>query len=252
MDLIFFHFFIKALIVCSIALLVSFFIYLKIRKHQIIDAFWGLGITSSILFVTKESLLYSDLTKIIYVMIIAWGARLSFLFLYRIKTNHKDQRYQGLVTSSPLRLMIKQSLIQAPLQALIVITIYPLTITQTYSTPFIVLGISIFLIGFLGETIADFQLLKFKKNRSGICNEGLWKFSRHPNYFFESILWLGIALIFLESRYFLIALIGPMSIFSIMYFITGPYTEKCSLKKYEDSFKEYQLKTSYFFPWKQK
>jgi Predicted membrane protein len=111
-----------------------------------------------------------------------------------------------------------------------------------------IIGIGIYSIGIIGEAIADFQLHRFKKTTSGICTSGLWKYSRHPNYFFEFLVWLGISLLFIGNAAFFISLIGPLCVFIILFYITGPYTERCSIERHGDAYKQYQNTTSYFFP----
>jgi steroid 5-alpha reductase family enzyme len=113
---------------------------------------------------------------------------------------------------------------------------------------FLIVGGSVFVIGLIGQTIADLQLYNFKKKNKIICNVGLWHYSRHPNYFFECTIWLGISVTFLPNIEFLLSFIAPATIFIIVYFITGPLTEKSSLKKHGETFANYQKTTSYFFP----
>ena len=101
-------------------------------------------------------------------------------------------------------------------------------------------------IGIIFETMADFQLLRFKQTSSGICDVGLWQLSRHPNYFFDFIFWVGVALFCIHSTYAYLACIAPLTIFIIFYYITGPYTEKCSIERHKERYSAYQ-KVNFFF-----
>ncbi len=239
-------------LVSFITLILSFIFFLMTKKNGVIDLFWGLGITTAILFLTHWFGFATTETRLIQFFVLLWGCRLCVFFINRLLKEADDRRYQQLIKTSAIRLMIKQCFIQAPLQVLIVFTIYPFMHPLTAGQPIILISSILFLIGFIGESIADYQLNQFKKSKTGICDIGLWKFSRHPNYFFECLIWFSIAVMSFNSAFFILSFIGPLSIFLIMFFITGPYTEKCSLEKHGDLFKQYQSKTSYFFPWKQK
>ena len=77
--------------------------------------------------------------------------------------------------------------------------------------------------------------------------QGLWKYSRHPNYFFETLVWIGVSVTFIGNPGSFISFIGPLSIFIITYFITGRITESSSIERYKSDFKTYQRETSTFF-----
>lgn len=238
--------------VCFSMLFICFLFFLFTKKNGVIDFFWGIGISTAILIMTIRFGFSTIETRLIQTFVLIWGCRLCIFFAKRLINEHDDRRYQKLIKTTAIRLMIKQCFIQASLQILIVLTVYPLMYPYNAGINIILISSILFAIGFIGENVADYQLNQFKKSKTGICNVGLWKFSRHPNYFFETLIWLSISIMTLSSPYFLISLIGPLSIFCIMFFITGPYTEKCSLEKHGDLFQQYQKKTSYFFPWKQK
>jgi steroid 5-alpha reductase family enzyme len=116
-----------------------------------------------------------------------------------------------------------------------------------------VIGAAVWLVGILGESLADRQLARFKAdpaNRGLVCREGLWKYSRHPNYFFEWIIWCGFALLGLDAHNGWLGLIGPVLILIFVLKITGiPPTEAQALKSRGDAYREYQRTTSAFVPW---
>ena len=209
--------------------------------------FWGIAIPMAIVSITREY--PSQMYDIVFLMVLIWGVRLSgFLLFTKILTSGVDYRYHRMVKGSPSFLMLKQILIQASLQALIALTAFPLLFYPTATNIGLILGVGIYSIGIIGETIADFQLYRFKKTSSGICMTGLWRYSRHPNYFFELLVWLGISFLFIGNKLSIISFIGPVTIFIIMYYITGPYTESCSIERHGKAYQDYQNDTSYFFP----
>ena len=166
----------------------------------------------------------------------------------RILTPHHDSRYAILNNTTLLKTAIKQCFFQSFFQMLLVFTFYPLTFNVALSSAFIIIGIILFSVGFVFESSADYQLYLFKKKQKGICQAGLWNYSRHPNYFFECLLWFGISVIFIPNKLFLLSFVGPLTIFLVMYFITGPLTERASLKKHGIDFQNYRKNTPYFVP----
>lgn len=114
-------------------------------------------------------------------------------------------------------------------------------------------GIAIWIISVLGEAIADAQLSAFKRNpenKGKVCDTGLWGLSRHPNYFFEWLMWVSYFVFALASPMGYFAIISPAIILYLLLKVTGiPATEEQSLRSKGDAFKKYQEKVSVFIPW---
>lgn len=104
-----------------------------------------------------------------------------------------------------------------------------------------------------GETLADAQLARFRRrpeNKGRTCRDGLWRYSRHPNYFFEWLHWWVYVLLAVGWHGFWIALISPVVMLYVLLRVTGiPATEKQALLSRGDDYREYQQTTSAFFPW---
>ncbi|TVS12183.1 MAG: DUF1295 domain-containing protein [Wenzhouxiangella sp.] len=115
------------------------------------------------------------------------------------------------------------------------------------------LGVAFWFVGLAGESLADRQLAAFRNDpdqRGKVCRIGLWRYSRHPNYFFEWLHWFSYPLIAMGAPHQWIAWLGPVLMLLFLYRVTGiPYTEKQSLKSRGDAYREYQRTTSAFFPW---
>ena len=113
-------------------------------------------------------------------------------------------------------------------------------------------GVALWAISLAGESVADRQLAAFKAdpdNKGRVCNVGLWRYSRHPNYFFEWLHWFSYPLIAVGAPNWWLTWLGPVVMLLFLYRVSGiPYTEKQSLKSRGDAYREYQRTTSAFFP----
>ena len=106
------------------------------------------------------------------------------------------------------------------------------------------------LLGVLGESLADLQLNGFKAQQKGdVCNIGLWSYSRHPNYFFDWLTWLGFTLFAIQSNRGYLALLSLLLLYMIFTRVTGPLTERGSVQSRGQKYINYQNQTSMFFPW---
>jgi steroid 5-alpha reductase family enzyme len=115
------------------------------------------------------------------------------------------------------------------------------------------IGAAVWAISILGEAVADGQLKAFKKNpanKGKVCDVGLWNYSRHPNYFFESMIWIGYALVALNGDYGWLGLLSPITITLLLFRVTGiPLTEQQAIRSKGEAYIEYQRTTSMFVPW---
>ncbi len=183
-----------------------------------------------------------------------WAARLGFYLLRdRVLTERgEDGRYRALREhwgAAAPRNFLFVYLAQAVVAALF---IAPL-VGAMRGGPldgWAVAGALVWLIGVGGEALADAQLARFRAdpgNRGRVCATGLWRYSRHPNYFFEWVHWWAYVLIGHGAA---LTWIGPAAMLLFLFRITGiPYTEKQALRSRGDAYREYQRTTSVFVPW---
>lgn len=119
--------------------------------------------------------------------------------------------------------------------------------------PLEIAGAALWLLALGGEALADAQLAAFKRDpasKGRVCDAGLWRYSRHPNYFFEWLIWVSYFVFALASPAGWIAVIGPASILFLLLRVTGiPLTEEQSLRSKGDAYRRYQATTSAFVPW---
>ncbi len=116
---------------------------------------------------------------------------------------------------------------------------------------FDLLGVLLWILGFCFEFVADWQLDRFIKNpdnRGKIMDQGLWRYSRHPNYFGEVTMWWGIYILALSVPWGWLSIIGPLTISYIILFVSGvPMTER--FMEDNPAFADYKRRTSAFIPW---
>lgn len=186
---------------------------------------------------------------------IVWAVRLGAYLFTRIIATKVDHRFDGM-REVPLK-FARFWILQA-----IAVTLILLPVAASVASPaqprgfgpFEIAGIVLWIIGFLIEVVADAQKSSFKKTgKAGFISSGLWKYSRHPNYFGEAALWwaLFVYLIPALSGLLALAVIGPLFITLLLLFVSGiPLLEKSADEKYgaDPAYVEYKRRTSVFIP----
>lgn len=114
-------------------------------------------------------------------------------------------------------------------------------------------GAALWLVALIGEGVADAQLAAFKRepaNRGRVCATGLWRYSRHPNYFFEWLVWVAFLVVALPSPWGWVAIVGPAGMLYLLLRVTGiPLTEEQAVRSKGEAYRRYQATTSAFLPW---
>ena len=131
-----------------------------------------------------------------------------------------------------------------------------LVLIQNPRPPFALIefvGLLIWIVAVSAEATADWQLAQFRSkpwNHNRVCREGLWYFSRHPNYFFEWLHWWGYVVMAIGTSGWLLTWIGPVAMGWALLKVTGiPLAEAQALRARGDDYREYQLTTNAFVPW---
>lgn len=232
----------------------SWFVISKIvNRNDVVDIAWGLGfvVLGWVLYYNRPSVQLS----LAVILVTIWGVRLSTHLFMRVKSKPEDYRYKKWREEwgswFTLRSFFQVFILQGICMLLIAAPLIGLSINGQDSLHVInYAGVIVWSIGFFFETMADYELKQFIKNpnnKGKIIQSGLWKYSRHPNYFGEVTQWWGIWLIAFGAPSFLLAVIGPLTITFLILKLSGiPMLEK----KYEGNkeFEAYKQKTSVFFP----
>lgn len=186
-----------------------------------------------------------------------WSIRLSTFLFIKIYQSDEDSRYESLKESwrdkSPLYFLIL-FLVEGGLVFLLALpldlAVKKYEVLNAYS---ITLSVLLFITSIVLESVADSQKNQFKKdknNKGKVCNIGMWRYSRHPNYFFEVLIWLSYGLYFVGTDLLLLASLPAVVIFILLNYITGvPPSERQSLKSRGEKYRKYQQTTSRLIPW---
>jgi steroid 5-alpha reductase family enzyme len=243
---------------CMIMVLVWLWAH-KIKNAGVVDIFWSYNfpVIAVILFLFARG--YHDRKMLICAMVVIAGVRLGTHLATRI-VRHLDEeegRYQQLRKEwTPIaeKKFFFFFQFQAISNVLLAIPFFIICLnTNPVLSPFEYLGFILWFISVTGEAIADRQLAFFKKdpaNKGKVCQTGLWYYSRHPNYFFEWLMWFSYFIFALGSPYGYLAVTSPAIILYLLLKVTGiPATEEQSLRSKGEAFKAYQARTSAFVPW---
>jgi steroid 5-alpha reductase family enzyme len=226
------------------------------------DVFWTFGtgancaITALIAIGEHPGVLWRRI--MVACMMTAWALRLGGYIAQRVARSAEDVRYASLREEwggTFQRNMFGLLISQAPLTALIgVATLFAARQPDPSFRIWDGLALLVFVGAIVGETIADRQMQAFKAdpaNAGKVCDRGLWSWSRHPNYFFEALIWVAYPIlgINLDQPWSFATLIAPVMMFCIVRFGTGvPPLEKAMVKSKGDAYRRYQQEVSALFP----
>ena len=220
----------------------------------IVDVVWACGVGGAAIVVA----LLGDgamLPRILLAVLGGlWGLRLAAHLWKRVGREDEDGRYAYL--RKHWQGDQRKFFLFFQAQALLV-ALFALPFLAVASNPVSSLGllaaIAVWLISVGGEAVADRQLADFRAdpaNRGKTCREGLWRYSRHPNYFFEWLHWLTYVVLAAGSPLWWLALVGPVLMYLFLRYVSGiPYTEQQALRSRGDDYREYQRTTPMLFPW---
>lgn len=230
----------------------------KLNKASIVDPAWAALI--AVMAVFYGTMAGGDPVRkfLITAMAVFWGMRLCFFILFvRVAGKHEDPRYKELLAQWGEQKDLK--LFQFFILQGIVAAVFSLPFlivslnTRAGISAVEIVGFFLWLAAFCGETAADLQLEAFKSdpaNRGKTCRAGLWNYSRHPNYFFEFMIWCSFFIFSLGSPYGFFSILCPALIFHFLFNVTGiPKAEEQALKSRGDDYRDYQRRTSKFVPW---
>jgi steroid 5-alpha reductase family enzyme len=190
------------------------------------------------------------------VLVTLWGGRLATHIFQRKGGEEEDFRYRRWREEWGRSFVWRSYLQIFMLQGAVVFTVaLPILLIINNPGPSLGfldgVGLLLWMFGFCFEAVADWQLLQFRKNRANrghVIQSGLWRYSRHPNYFGEASLWWGLFLIALNVPYGAIAVISPLLIDFLLLKVSGIPMLEIKYRGHAE-FEAYKQRTNAFFPW---
>ena len=226
------------------------------QRYDTADIAWGLGfvVVACLSLLTGQQSWRGLLTL---ALVSIWGFRLATHIYLRHRNRPEDRRYQDMrakwQSNVALRAWLQIFLSQGVLLLLIAFPIVVINTSISSSiTIFDVLGVLVWTVGFVFESVGDAQLSSFTSNpanKGKLMTSGLWSYTRHPNYFGEITQWWGIWLLALSVPYGLLAIIGPLTITILITKVSGvPLLEKAYAGR--PDWEAYKKRTSVLVPWR--
>jgi steroid 5-alpha reductase family enzyme len=232
----------------------------RIDNYGIVDIAWSYAFAALALFYALASTSgWAPRRALIATLVTIWSLRLGTHLYRRVMSHHpvEDTRYQTLRETWSANFFSKMAwFFQSQAASVVILGLPFLLIVRNPAQAFHPLELSasvLWLVAVLGEALADAQLAAFRRdpiNHGRVCNRGLWRFSRHPNYFFEWLIWVAYFVFALASPWGCFAIIAPGIILYLLLRVTGiPMAEAQSLRSKGDAYRRYQSTTSAFIPW---
>ncbi|UCG32121.1 MAG: DUF1295 domain-containing protein [Phycisphaerales bacterium] len=228
------------------------------RNAGVVDVGWaaGIGVLGVLFTATADG--WPSRRILVSVLIAAWSARLAvYLLLDRVAGHPEEGRYRTLRQkwgAAADRNLFFFFQVQA---VLVVFFALPVLVVAHHSVPrwtgWDLAGVLIWVVSVGNTVLADRQLARFKRRPDSggkTCREGWWRYSRHPNYFFEWLHWWSYVALAVGATYWWVTLSAPAVMLFFLFKVTGiPPTEAQALASRGEEYREYQRTTSVFVPW---
>jgi len=240
----------------AIAMLLLWLLSLALRDASIVDVFWGLGFVG----VAWLAFALGDGTPARKALVVtatsAWGLRLSAYLLWRNHGAGEDPRYRRMRRHHGARFGWVSLFSVFGLQGVLLWTVsLPLQLAQARPGPPLGLldaaGALLVAVGLCFETVGDLQLARFKAdpaNRGRVMDRGLWRYTRHPNYFGDAVAWWGLGVVACAVPGGFVALVSPALMTLLLLRVSGVALLERSLRRDKPGYAEYAARTSAFFP----
>lgn len=224
------------------------------RNLGLVDILWPLMFLASAILYAGSQVQLGMTKLILLILVFAWSLRLAAHLFVRNWNENEDRRYAEMRANGgpnyTVKSLYKIFALQAVLAWLVGITLFAAFASPSSLNAWSYLGIALWLIGFFFESVGDYQLLSFRskpENKGKVLNKGLWRYTRHPNYFGEFLIWWGFYCFTLPAAP-LTGLPGPLLMsFFLMKFSGVPMLEK-GITERRGAYAEYVRQTNTFFP----
>lgn len=229
---------------------------LALRDVSIVDIFWGIGFVLVAVVSLACAKSQPPRAGLMVTLTLVWGLRLAGYLGWRKFGKPEDYRYRALRESYGSSFWIISLFLVFGLQAgLIWLISWPLQVAPFGSggwNGWDIAGVLLWTIGFLLEAVGDFQMARFKAdpaNKGKLFSGGLWRYTRHPNYFGDFLVWWGLTLLAFAGGAPWWIIISPLTISFLLIRVSGVTLLEKSLQSRTPGYEEYMRRTSSFFPW---
>ncbi len=228
------------------------------RDVSIVDIFWGLGFVLLAWLYAAWAPRQTWRELLVPALVSIWGLRLALHIFWRSRGKGEDYRYAAMREKIGPRFTWLSLFTVFWLQAILLwIVAMPLLQVQRAQGPERLtlmdgLGLALFAIGLFFEAVGDWQLARFKAdpaNRGKVMDRGLWRYTRHPNYFGDAAVWWGLGCFALATPGSLWSLVGPALITFLLLRVSGVSLLEKGLEKSKPAYRDYARRTSAFLPW---
>jgi steroid 5-alpha reductase family enzyme len=232
--------------------------HIRRRNVGVVDVGWAASVGGVAVLFAVFGPGDGERRLVIATMMGLWAARLAwFLLRDRVLGKPEDGRYADLRARGSIAAAGRFFPFFQAQALLAVLFAFPAWIVSLNPAPGLssleFVAIALWLLGLAGESVADAQLKRFKAlpaARGTTCRVGLWRYSRHPNYFFEWLVWVAYAIFASASPYGWLAFACPLLMLYLLFRVTGiPATEAQAVRTRGDDYRHYQATTSAFVPW---
>lgn len=230
----------------------------RIDNFGIVDVAWSYAFAALAVFYAATASGWLPRRLLLAALVTIWSLRLGTHLALRVARHHpeEDTRYRQLRLDWSARFLPKMAGFFQLQAASVVLLALPFLLSARNPSPSFAplefAGALLWLVALSGEALADAQLAAFKRHpshRDRVCDVGLWRYSRHPNYFFESLIWFAYALFAAASPWGWLGFLSPAIILYLLLRVTGvPLAEAQSLRSRGDAYRAYQRRTSPFLP----
>lgn len=241
----------------AVLLSVTFAVGVRTGKHSVMDVAWGAGLAVSgvVSFLASAGQGQPPRRWALAAMAVIWGLRLALHVAARARGGGEDPRYRELLARAPgNRNAYALRVVYLPQLLILWLACLPIQLGMTQQAPVGVItfaGGAVWLAGFGFEAVGDWQLAGFRadtRNSGQIMDRGLWRYTRHPNYFGDACMWWGLFMISYGSAIQLASLVSPLLMTYILTRGTGQRLTERRMMASRPGYSEYVARTSGFIP----
>ena len=241
----------------AVLMAVTWLVSLAVRDASIVDLIWGLGF---VIVAATAALVgdgWSGRRALLAVLVGVWGLRLSGYLAWRNLGHGEDYRYVAMRKRWGDRFWWVSLFQVFALQGVMMwVVSLPVQLAATAATPddfgpLAFVGVALWTVGLLFETLGDAQLARFKAdpdNAGRVMDQGLWRYTRHPNYFGDFCVWWGLFLVAAEAPVAWWGIVGPALMSFLLLRVSGVAMLEKTIGTRRPGYAEYVAKTSAFFP----